>query len=182
MDTINQSRRKWLGVGAATLGLSLLPTHVFAAMTTPKPRILRFQNINTGESLKTEFFDGRQYNKSELARLNHLFRDYRRDKVKIIDPKLFDQIYLLQMMMGTNKPIQLISGYRSLETNDTLRRTSSGVAKKSYHTRGQAMDFHIEGLQLSHVRKAAMKMKAGGVGYYPKSNFIHIDTGPVRTW
>lgn len=86
------------------------------------------------------------------------------------------------MMMGTNKPVQLISGYRSLQTNNELRRKSSGVAKQSYHTRGQAMDFHIEGLQLSNVRKAALKMGAGGVGYYPKSNFIHIDTGPVRTW
>ncbi|WPA93244.1 YcbK family protein [Providencia zhijiangensis] len=182
MDMIDQNRRKWLGIGAAAIGLGLLPNHVFAAMSTPRPRILRFQNLNTGEFLKTEFFDGRRYNKSELARLNHLFRDYRCDKVKTIDPKLFDQIYLLQMMMGTNKPVQLISGYRSLETNNELRRKSSGVAKQSYHTRGQAMDFHIEGLQLSNIRKAALKMSAGGVGYYPKSNFIHIDTGPVRTW
>ena len=182
MDIIDQNRRKWLGAGAAAFGLSLLPSHVFAAMTTPKPKILRFQNLNTGEFLKTEFFDGRHYNKSELARLNHLFRDYRCDKVKTIDPKLFDQIYMLQVMLGSNKPIQLISGYRSLETNNALRRSNSGVAKKSYHTRGQAMDFHIEGIQLSHIRKAALKMRAGGVGYYPKSNFIHIDTGPARTW
>ncbi|WP_168390554.1 DUF882 domain-containing protein, partial [Acinetobacter indicus] len=99
MDMIDQNRRKWLGIGAAAIGLGLLPNHVLAAMSTPRPRILRFQNLNTGEFLKTEFFDGRRYNKSELARLNHLFRDYRCDKVKTIDPKLFDQIYLLQMMM-----------------------------------------------------------------------------------
>ncbi|WP_323116726.1 YcbK family protein, partial [Klebsiella variicola] len=88
----------------------------------------------------------------------------------------------LQVMMNINKPIQLVSGYRSLVTNNELRRTTSGVAKKSYHTRGQAMDFRIPGIQLSQVRKAALKMRAGGVGYYPSSNFVHMDTGPVRTW
>lgn len=117
-----------------------------------------------------------------MTRLNHLFRDHRNNKIKTIDPKLFDQIYLLQMLMGTNKPVQLVSGYRSVETNNALRRKSSGVAKNSYHTHGRAMDFHIKGIELSHIRKAALKMRAGGVGYYPNSNFVHIDTGPVRKW
>jgi uncharacterized protein YcbK (DUF882 family) len=85
-------------------------------------------------------------------------------------------------MIGTRKPIQLISGYRSPRTNSELRERGSGVAKHSYHTLGQAMDFHIEGVQLANIRKAALKMRAGGVGYYPRSNFVHIDTGPVRNW
>ena len=85
-------------------------------------------------------------------------------------------------MLETRKPVQLISGYRSLSTNNMLREKGSGVAKHSYHTLGQAMDFHIEGISLSNVRKAALKMRAGGVGYYPRSNFVHIDTGPVRHW
>ena len=167
MDTIDNDRRKWLGFGAAALGLALLPNHAFASLTTPRPKILRFENLNTGEFLKAEFFDGKRYNRSELARLNKLFRDHRSNKVKTIDPHLFDQMYLLQVMMNIN---------------NELRRTTSGVAKKSYHTRGQAMDFRIPGIQLSQVRKAAMKMRAGGVGYYPSSNFVHMDTGPVRTW
>ncbi|EGT3621416.1 MULTISPECIES: YcbK family protein [Morganella] len=182
MDIIDNDRRKWLGFGAAALGLALLPNHAFASLTTPRPKILRFENLNTGEFLKAEFFDGKRYNRSELARLNKLFRDHRSNKVKTIDPHLFDQMYLLQVMMNINKPIQLVSGYRSLVTNNQLRKTTSGVAKKSYHTRGQAMDFRIPGIQLSQVRKAAMKMRAGGVGYYPSSNFVHMDTGPVRTW
>ncbi len=182
MNEIDQRRRTLLGFSAAALGLSLLPSHAFAALTTPRPRILRFENLNTGEFLKTEFFDGSRYNKSELTRLNHMFRDHRNDQVKAIDPKLFDQIYILQMMMNLNKPIQLVSGYRSAATNNALRRKNSGVAKKSYHTRGQAMDFRVQGVQVSQIRKAALKMSAGGLGYYPKSNFIHIDTGPVRTW
>ncbi|OKP05340.1 YcbK family protein [Xenorhabdus eapokensis] len=182
MNNIDHNRRKWLGISLAALGFSLLPQSALAALTTPRPRILRFDNLHTGEKLKAEFFDGHRYNKSELSRLNYLFRDFRQNKVKTIDPKLFDQIYLLQMMMGINKPVQLISGYRSQATNNMLRHASGGVAKHSYHTRGKAMDFHIDGVQLAHIRKAALKMRAGGVGFYPKSNFIHIDTGPVRTW
>ncbi|WP_047678909.1 MULTISPECIES: YcbK family protein [Xenorhabdus] len=182
MNNIDHNRRKWLGVGMVALGLGLLPQRALATLTTLRPRSLHIDNLHTGETIKTEFFDGQQYNKSELARLNYLFRDYRQNEIKTIDPKLFDQIYLLQMMMGINKSVQLISGYRSLKTNNMLRHKSSGVAKHSYHTRGQAMDFHIDGVELTHICKAALKMRAGGVGFYPKSNFIHIDTGPVRTW
>ncbi|HHP9761821.1 TPA: YcbK family protein, partial [Escherichia coli] len=101
---------------------------------------------------------------------------------KSIDPGLFDQLYRLQGLLGTRKPVQLISGYRSIDTNNELRARSRGVAKKSYHTKGQAMDFHIEGIALSNIRKAALSMRAGGVGYYPRSNFVHIDTGPARHW
>lgn len=182
MDKINSQRRKILLSGAAVAGLSLLPGLAEASLSSSRPRILTLSNMHTGETLKTEFFNGKTYNPEELARLNHFFRDYRANKIKTIDPHLFDQLYRLQVMLGTRKPVQLISGYRSLGTNNKLRATSSGVAKHSYHTLGQAMDFHIEGLQLSQVRAAALKLRAGGVGYYPKSNFVHIDTGPVRHW
>ncbi|WP_411754549.1 DUF882 domain-containing protein [Serratia sp. (in: enterobacteria)] len=182
MDQIDNHRRKWLALGTAAMGIALLPGQAFATLSTPRPRILKLNNLNTGESIKAEFFDGKTYNKDELARLNHLFRDYRANKMKTIDPRLFDQLYRLQVLMGNNKPVQLVSGYRSLVTNDDLRKHGRGVAKHSYHTQGRAMDFHIEGLQLSNIRKAALKMRAGGVGFYPRSNFVHIDTGPVRSW
>ncbi|PVZ86176.1 hypothetical protein C9426_16295 [Serratia sp. S1B] len=182
MDKIDHHRRKWLALGIATMGIALLPGQASASLSTARPRILLLNNLNTGESIKAEFFDGKRYNKAELVRLNHLFRDYRANKMKTIDPRLFDQLYRLQVMLGTKKPVQLISGYRSLETNSEMREQHRGVAKQSYHTKGQAMDFHIEGIQLSNIRKAALKMRAGGVGYYPRSNFVHIDTGPVRTW
>ncbi|MDL1466216.1 YcbK family protein [Yersinia pestis] len=182
MDKIDNNRRKWLTLGGVALGMSLLPGPVFATLSTPRPRILTLNNLNTGESIKAEFFDGRNYNKDELSRLNHISRDYRANKVKKIDPRLFDQLYRLQVLLETTKPVQLISGYRSLGTNNELREHSRGVAKQSYHTKGQAMDFHIEGIQLSYIRKAALKMRAGGVGYYPRSNFVHIDTGPTRAW
>ncbi|WP_413731104.1 DUF882 domain-containing protein [Sodalis sp. RH20] len=182
MDHINHHRRKLLTLSCAAMGAALLPSTSFAMLSTPRPRILSLNNLNTGETLKTEFFNGKGYNASELSRLNHFFRDYRANKVTSIDPRLFDHIYRLQMMLDTNKPVQLISGYRSVDTNNELRAHSSGVAKHSYHTLGKAMDFHIQGVQLSNIRKAAMKMRMGGVGYYPSSNFVHIDTGPVRAW
>lgn len=182
MANFDSQRRKLLLCGGAAAGLALLPDSALASFSTARPRVLTLNNLHTGETLKTEFFNGKSYDEDELVRLNHFFRDYRANKVKPIDPHLFDQLYRLQAMLETRKPVQLISGYRSLATNNMLRERGSGVAKHSYHTLGQAMDFHIEGLSLSNVRKAALKMRAGGVGYYPRSNFVHIDTGPVRHW
>ncbi|MEM6051027.1 YcbK family protein [Erwinia sp. P7711] len=182
MNSFDSHRRKWLALGGAALGCALLPGQAFASLSTSRPRVLTLNNLHTGETLKTEFFNGKSYDKDELTRLNHFFRDYRANKIKSIDTRLFDQLYRLQAMLDTRKPVQLISGYRSLETNNSLRAHSKGVAKHSYHTLGQAMDFHIEGISLSNVRKAALSMRAGGVGYYPSSNFVHIDTGPTRHW
>lgn len=182
MDNIDISRRKWLALGGAAVGASLLPGQAFASFSTPRPRILHLHNINTGETMKAEFFDGRQYNREELVRLDHFFRDYRANKITRIDPQLFDNLYRLQGLLGTRKPVQLICGYRCPVTNNSLRMHHRGVAKNSYHMQGRAMDFRIEGVALSQVRRAAMHMQAGGVGYYPRSNFVHMDTGPVRSW
>lgn len=182
MDECNSQRRKFLLYGGAALALTLVPKKSFASLAISRPRVLTLNNINTGETLKTEFFNGSGYDEKELIRLNHFFRDYRAGEVKRIDPRLFDQLYRLQSMLETHKPVQLISGYRTLLTNNRLRARTKGVAKNSYHTLGQALDFHIEGILLSRVKKAALSMRTGGVGYYPRSNFVHIDTGPVRTW
>jgi uncharacterized protein YcbK (DUF882 family) len=182
MDKFDANRRKLLALGGVALGAAILPTPALATLSTPRPRILTLNNLHTGETIKAQFFDGRGYIQDELAKLNHFFRDFRANKVKSIDPKLFDQLFRLQGLLGTRKPVQLISGYRSLDTNNELRAHSRGVAKKSYHTKGQAMDFHIDGISLSNIRKAALSLRSGGVGYYPSSNFVHIDTGPVRHW
>ena len=182
MDIFDPNRRKLLALGGVALGAALLPSQAFASLSTSRPRILTLHNLNTGENIKTEFFNGKSYNKDELARLNYFFRDYRANKVKRMDPHLFDQLYRLQLMLETTKPVQLVSGYRAPVTNNNLRAHTKGVAKNSYHMQGRAMDFHIDGIALSKVHKAALALKAGGVGYYPHSNFVHIDTGPVRHW
>ncbi|WP_339058169.1 YcbK family protein [Candidatus Regiella endosymbiont of Tuberolachnus salignus] len=183
MEKIDNHRRKWLTLGGVALGFSLLSSNkALATLSTPTPRTLKLNNIHTGESIKAEFSNGIGYNKEELVRLNYFFRDFRRNEVKSIDPQLYDQLYRLQHLLNTEKPIQLISGYRSPKTNESLRSQSSGVAKNSFHKVGRAVDFRIEGVPLARVRQAALTMRAGGVGYYPKSNFLHIDTGLVRTW
>ena len=116
MDKFDANRRKLLALGGVALGAAILPTPAFATLSTPRPRILTLNNLHTGESIKAEFFDGRVYIQEELAKLNHFFRDYRANKIKSIDPGLFDQLYRLQGLLGTRKPVQLISGYRSIDT------------------------------------------------------------------
>lgn len=141
MDKFDANRRKLLALGGVALSAAILPAPAFATLSTPRPRILTLNNLHTGESIKAEFFDGRAYIQDELAKLNHFFRDYRANKVRSIDPRLFDQLYRLQGLLGTRKPVQLISGYRSLDTNNELRARSSGVAKKATIQKGRRWIF-----------------------------------------
>ncbi|SUC09325.1 Bacterial protein of uncharacterised function (DUF882) [Pasteurella canis] len=183
MNTINHSRRKWLSLGGIVLGASLLPNSLLAAVSTPKPRILRFRNINTGDKFSSEFLPSKGFSSVALKKLDYLMRDKRNNHMHRMDPKLFLKFYRLQSSLGLrNSEIQIICGYRSPASNAAMRRKSHGVASNSYHTRGQAIDFRIDGVPLVKLRQAAEKLNNGGVGYYPRSNFIHIDTGPVRTW
>ena len=144
-------------------------------------RSLAFNNLHTGEELESCYFDGRNYINRELARIDNICRDFRLNQVHQMDKNLFDMISLIQSELGVDTQVQIISGYRSPETNQALRSVSSGVAKKSYHMLGQAIDFRLDGVNLKQVRDVAMDLKAGGVGYYPRSNFVHIDTGPYAT-
>lgn len=137
MDKFDANRRKLLALGGIALGAAILPTPAFATLSTPRPRILTLNNLHTGESIKAEFFDGRGYIQDELAKLNHFFRDFRANKVKSIDPGLFDQLFRLQGLLGTRKPVQLISGYRSVDTNNELRARSRGVARKATTPKGR---------------------------------------------
>lgn len=183
MNSINHSRRKWLSLGGIVLGASLLPNSLLAAVSTPKPRILRFRNINTGDKFSGEFLPSKGFSSAALKQLDYLMRDKRNNQIHRMDPQLFAKFYRLQTHLGLrNTEIQIICGYRSPSSNAAMRRKSRGVASNSYHTRGQAIDFRIDGVPLAKLRQAAEGLGNGGVGYYPRSNFIHIDTGPVRTW
>ena len=182
MNEINHSRRKWLSLGGIILGASVLPNTLLAAVSTPKPRVLRLANINTGDKFSATF-DGKGFSSATLKKLDWLMRDKRNGQIRRMDPKLFAKLYRIQSNLGLrNTEIQIICGYRSPASNAAMHRRSSGVASNSYHTRGQAIDFRIDGIALSKLKQSAESLNNGGVGFYPHSNFIHIDTGPVRTW
>lgn len=145
-------------------------------------RNLSFLNTHTGERLALTYFEQGRYLSDALQEVNYLLRDHRTDDVVDIDTALLDQLYNLRVMLGVNKPFHIISGYRSPYTNALLQERSSGVATHSLHMQGRAIDIRIEGFNTKHLRNAAIAMQAGGVGYYRRSNFVHIDTGRVRTW
>lgn len=183
MDNINLQRRKWLSLGGLMLGASLLPNQVMASLSTPAGLALRFRNVNTGDTFAANFGSNGALNMDALSKLNYLMRDRHTNQVKRIDPMLFMKLNQIQRRLGLrNAEILVLSGYRSAKTNASLRRSHRGVASNSYHIRGQAVDFQISGVPLAKVKNAAESLNNGGVGYYPRSNFVHVDTGPVRTW
>ncbi|POR97776.1 YcbK family protein [Haemophilus influenzae] len=183
MNYVDQNKRKWLSLGGIALGMSILPNSVLAMVSTPKPRILTFRNINTGERLSGEFSLEKGFSPAMLKKLDYLMRDKRTNQVHKMDPNLFQKFYNIQTNLGLrNAEIEVICGYRSAATNAMRHRQSRGVAKNSYHIKGKAIDFRIAGVPLIKVKSSAESLRNGGVGYYPTSNFIHVDTGPVRTW
>jgi uncharacterized protein YcbK (DUF882 family) len=143
---------------------------------------LSFYNTHTGERLKSVYWAAGDYIAESLREINHILRDPRNDQVHDIDPRLLDLLFALRKEIDANQPFHVISGYRSPDTNAFLRAHSSGVAENSLHLVGQAIDIRSPGRTLSNLRKAAMALKGGGVGYYPKSDFVHVDIGRVRYW
>jgi len=145
-------------------------------------RSLKFYNTHTGEQLAATYWADGQYQTGELTAIDRLLRDHRSGDVLAIDRRLFDVLYALQQRTGARGTYEVISGYRSPATNDLLRRHGGGVARDSLHTHGQAIDIRLTGVALADLRRAALGLHAGGVGNYPSSNFIHLDTGRVRVW
>jgi uncharacterized protein YcbK (DUF882 family) len=175
------SRRRLLQAGAlCSVSLALLPRDVLARANAE--RAIFLDNLHTGESLKTLFWQDGRYVPDALQEINHVLRDYRTDEVKDIDPSLLDLLYVLRKKLDTSEPFGVISGYRSPATNAMLRQAGHGVAKHSYHMKGMAIDIRLPDHRLADLHRAALSLKAGGVGYYPASNFVHVDTGPVRHW
>lgn len=175
------SRRRFLRQAAgAAAGLLIVPAH--ASLPRQDPRVLSLRNLHTGEKLTRTYWAHGEYLVEPLADIDHLLRDHRSDQSHPMDPQLLDLLHRLQHKVGSVKPFEIISGYRSPKSNAMLRGKSSGVAKKSLHMQGKAIDVRLPGQDLHKLRQAALSLKAGGVGYYPKSNFLHIDTGRVRHW
>lgn len=170
------------GLGAAVAGALMTPQEALAAIRVPS-RALHLQNLHTGEKAQVEYWVKGQYVRASLKMIDRVMRDHHDGSIHSMDPRLLDQIYLLTRTVGKRGPVQIISGYRSPDTNAALREEDgSGVAQNSYHMQGRAVDIRVPGMPLRYLRMAALKLKAGGVGYYPRSNFVHIDTGPVRRW
>jgi uncharacterized protein YcbK (DUF882 family) len=149
---------------------------------SPGHRTLSFEHAHTGEKLKLTYFERGIYIKDALHEINYLLRDFRTDDVHTIDTALLDQMFDLKQTLGFNKPFHILSGYRSPTTNAQLRKHSHGVAEHSFHMKGRAIDIRVEGISTKTIRNTALTMAQGGVGYYPRSNFVHLDTGKFRTW
>lgn len=176
------NRRDFIKYTSATLAVTAFcPSRTFASVAK-KSRVLSFKNLHTGETLQAAYFANNRFINSELHKINHICRDFRRNEVYEMDKKLLIQLEEIKGLLRTEARVEIISGYRSPITNDMLRSSSSKVAKKSFHMQGRAIDFRLQGIPLSEVRDAAKQIKAGGVGYYPESDFVHIDTGTVRFW
>lgn len=167
------------GVGAPALA-SVAPTLPAAV---PAVRRLAFEHLHTGERLDLVYAERDQYLPDALGALNRLLRDHYSGEVGHIAPALLDQLHQVQQSLGSARPFQVISGYRAPATNAHLRESrGGGVAKKSLHMEGRAIDVRLPGIELAQLRDAALTLRAGGVGYYPRERFVHLDTGAVRRW
>ncbi|HUG23741.1 DUF882 domain-containing protein [Piscinibacter sp.] len=174
------SRRHFLTAAAVAAPLAAIPLRAPAA--AGGPRALTFTHLHTGERLSLEYFRNGAYLPEAMQAVNHLLRDFRNGAVGNMDPALLDLLHGLHQATGSQAPFQIISGYRSPATNEALHRRSAGVATRSLHLKGMAIDIRLADVQLEHLRDAALSLRRGGVGYYAGSNFVHIDTGRVRAW
>ena len=173
------SRRRFVtALGATALTVAPGWVHAGAGAT----RALRFDNLHTNEKLSVEYFAAGRYLPDALSAVNHLLRDFRTNDVGEIDPALLDLLHGLAATVGSQQAFHVISGYRSPATNESLRQRSNGVASGSLHLRGQAIDIRLADVSLATLRDAARSMRSGGVGYYAASDFVHVDTGRVRSW
>jgi len=165
---------------AAAVPALALPDTLQAASLTP--RELRFVHTHTSERLVVEYFRDGQYLPDALTSVNHFLRDFRTEEEHEIQPDLLDLLHRLAGLTEADRPFQVISAYRSPGTNAMLRKRSEGVAAGSLHMVGQAIDIRVDAVPLPKLRAAALSLRRGGVGYYPASDFVHVDTGRVRTW
>jgi len=177
-------RREFIALGLLTAASEIVPRQAFAAVHgfLSPARTLSFYNTHTGESLKSIYWREGSYLPEALARINHILRDHRTGEVKTIDFQLIDLLFVLRKKLRSREPFHVISGYRSLKTNTYLRKKGRGVAKNSLHLIGKAIDIRLPNRDLHDLRRTAVKLKRGGVGYYPGSDFVHVDVGKVRYW
>jgi uncharacterized protein YcbK (DUF882 family) len=155
---------------------------IVSSAAIPHERTLRMYNTHTGESLKSVFWADGKFVPEAMNDINKLLRDHRNNEVAQMDPKLLFLLDQVSSQVGANNVVHVISGYRSPESNKLLHENTTGVAKHSMHLEGKAIDVRIPGRDLAMLHKAALHAGGGGVGYYPESQFVHMDTGRLRHW
>ena len=178
----NIARRGFMNLGLAALACSVVSPAMAAVPRIRGLRALAFHNLHTDERLNLAYWQNGKYSRPALTQINHILRDHYSGDVYPMDVRLMDLLCDLQNKTGHDGAIEVISGYRSPKTNMMLARYSDGVSKRSYHTKGMAIDIRMPGVPLRGLYRTALGMQRGGVGYYPESQFVHVDVGPVRTW
>lgn len=180
------SRRKFLMLASSFMAVAATPTLATSILSKTRPRFsfrkLSLYNAHSNEEFEGVYWREGHYDTKALKRLTYLLRDRRNNKQHPFDARLFDVLHRLQITMGSQDPYVVICGYRSAETNAKLHKKNKGVAKNSLHLQGKAIDLRLENNSLKELCDAARSLKAGGVGYYPKSNFIHVDVRPKPTF
>jgi uncharacterized protein YcbK (DUF882 family) len=180
-DALDVSRRRFVvGAAAAALAAIWAPARLLADARSE--RVLSLIHTHTGECLAAPYFADGAYIEAGLARLSRFLRDFRTGDEHPIDPALFDILNDLRLATGTKAPFQVISGFRSPATNARLRSAGGGVASRSLHMDGRAIDVRLADVGSSVLRDAALELRRGGVGYYRGPDFVHVDTGRVRSW
>jgi len=175
-------RRRFLRWGLAAAAAVCIPMPAWAGALGTGKRRLSFSNLHTGENLTAVYWSNGAYQRNAVDEINHLLRDFRTGDVHPMDLRLLDLLHLLQRKVKSQSPFQVISGYRSPATNAKLASVGHGVARRSYHMKGMAIDVALDDRKLTSLRDAALALKAGGVGFYPKPGFVHVDVGPIRSW
>ena len=179
------ARRELLRTGLAVAAGAAAFSHAIPALAlvdAKGARRLGFKHLHTGETLDVAYWENGAYVPQALTAVNHVLRDWRTDQTHVIEPRLLDLLTALQARLGKTERFEVICGYRSPATNAMLHDRSGEVATHSLHLVGQAIDIHLPGVELASLRDAAMGLKLGGVGYYPESDFVHVDIGRVRHW
>jgi uncharacterized protein YcbK (DUF882 family) len=151
-------------------------------LDTTSPRSLSLVNVNTQETLTVTYWSNGAYHRAALNQLNHFLRDSQNNDQTEMDPVLFDVLWHTMQLTGFGGSVEVLSAYRSPTTNAWLASVSRGVARDSQHMNGNAMDIRFVGVPVFKIRQAARSLGMGGVGFYPRSGFVHLDTGPIRYW
>jgi len=177
------SRRSFLALAACGVAAVLIPGSASALVPSPETRRLSFYNLHTDECVETCYWENGGYVPTALEQIDSVLRDHRTGESRQMSPALIDLIFALSVRLECGAPVQVVSGYRSAATNALLHADDPGhVAEHSLHLTGEAVDLCFEGRSLSRVRDAALALNGGGVGYYPKSGFVHVDVGRPRRW